>query len=243
MDNRTIGQAAETYGLKKDTFQKRIIRAIQSEELTEIRQQLGITTETETGLKAPFTPELEALLKHVGKGKDPKPKAERKPKTDKYEPVTFGYSVKEIQTITPAPLPENPDSEQDKSLSDSFFKSEIIVLAALLILILSDGFSMSLLAGRTFSDNPLAYILFSVVGLIIGYSAISTTRAAHETPRPSWKDSAAPQWILLFAVFQTALHGSAFNLFGEWSSVVGRVLIVISIPLATASLTTTILKK
>jgi hypothetical protein len=63
-------------------------------------------------------------------------------------------------------------------------------------------FSMSLLAGRTFGGSGLAYVLFSVVGLIIGYSAISTTRAAYHAPRRAdGRRSWAPFWIVVICCF------------------------------------------
>jgi hypothetical protein len=58
----TIGQAAELYGLTKEAFQKRILRAVKSDKFSEIRQELQIKPDTPTGMKAPFTPELKALL-------------------------------------------------------------------------------------------------------------------------------------------------------------------------------------
>lgn len=321
----TIGQAAMSAGVSKEAFQKRIIRALKDDKLSDIRQKLGIESDTPTGLRDAFTPELSALLSASGfdvptvfPTKEPDPPEEKQnadaswssdpvwvkavEKHSPKKPVLSGQpektdtpekrlpsfeelyptSYKELRekwadSITQydekkpdANPPTNPDKEikqqkpdtnpptkpdapetrqpepdkkPDTTISDRFFQSEIIVLSALLILIFSDGFSMSLLAGRTFGGSGLAYVLFSVVGLIIGYSAISTTRAAYHAPRRAWEKSWASFWIILFAVFQTALHGSAFDLFGDWSDLVGRVLIVLSIPLATVSLTTTILKR
>jgi len=286
----TIGNASMSAGVSKEAFQKRIIRALKDDKLSDIRQKLGIKSDTPTGLRDPFTPELSALLSASGFDvptvfpteepdtrlpKNPNPIKPPTKKTDTPEELTpkellylFEQRAKhnaarqralwEIKADTPEEktdtiqptkpdAPEirqpEPDKKPDTTISDRFFQSEIIVLSALLILIFSDGFSMSLLAGRTFGGSGLAYVLFSVVGLIIGYSAISTTRAAYHAPRRVWEKSWAPFWIVLFAIFQTALHGSAFDLFGDWSDLVGRVLIVLSIPLATASLTTTILKR
>ncbi len=303
----TIGQAATSAGVSKEAFQKRIIRALKDDKLSDLRQKWGINSATPTGLRDAFTPKLSALLsasgfdvptvfpteepdkreekqnadaswssdpvwvKAVEKHSPKKPVLSGQPeKTDTPEKRLPSYeelyptSYKELRekwsdSITQydkkkpdANPPTNPDKEirqpepdkkPDTTISDRFFQSEIIVLSALLILIFSDGFSMSLLAGRTFGGSGLAYVLFSVVGLIIGYSAISTTRAAYQAPRRAWEKSWASFWIILFAIFQTALHGSAFDLFGDWSDLVGRVLIVLSIPLATASLTTTILKR
>ena len=246
----TIGQAAESYGLTKEAFQKRISRAVKSDKFSEIRQELQISPDTPTGMKAPFTPELKALLAQSAWESPTESDAKTDTKPDTSKP-TQSRQLKKPDAIpvqNPTTKPDNdrqpkPDKKPDTTISDRFFQSEIIVLSALLILIFSDGFSMSLLAGRTFGGSGLAYVLFSVVGLIIGYSAISTTRAAYHAPRRSWEKSWAPFWIVLFAIFQTALHGSAFDLFGDWSDLVGRVLIVLSIPLATASLTTTILKR
>lgn len=256
--NPTIGQAADQYGQTKEAFQKRVSRAVKSDKFQTARQELGIEPDTPTGMRDEFTPALKALLAWSGREEKTVEPAKTKAATDKYKPVTFGYSVTTVQTETPIysdmpPVPSPPLSEQrpDKTdkkpdtstLSDRFFQSDIIVLSSLFVLILSDGFSMSLLSGRTFQGNVVAYVLFSIVGLIIGYAAISTTRAAYHAPRRAWEKSWAPFWIFVFAVFQTALHGSAFDLFGQWSDLVGRVLIVVSIPLATASLTTTILKQ
>lgn len=250
----TIGQAAESYGLTKEAFQKRISRAVKSDKFSEIRQELQISPDTPTGMKAPFTPELKALLAQSAWESPTESDAKTDTKPDTVNPTQSRQLKKPdtkpdaIPVQSPTTKPDNdrqpePDTKPDTTISDRFFQSEIIVLSALLILIFSDGFSMSLLAGRTFGGSGLAYVLFSVVGLIIGYSAISTTRAAYHAPRRAWEKSWAPFWIILFAVFQTALHGSAFDLFGDWSDLVGRVLIVLSIPLATASLTTTILKR
>jgi len=247
----TIGQASMSAGVSKEAFQKRIKYAIKSAKLSDIRQKLGIESDTPTGLRDAFTPELSELLSASGfdvptvfPTEEPGTrllKALWEIKADTLEEKT------DTNPPTKPDAPETrqpePDKKPDTTISDRFFQSEIIVLSALLILIFSDGFSMSLLAGRTFGGSGLAYVLFSVVGLIIGYSAISTTRAAYHAPRRAWEKSWAPFWIVLFAIFQTALHGSAFDLFGDWSDLVGRVLIVLSIPLATASLTTTILKR
>lgn len=148
-----------------------------------------------------------------------------------------------IQIEIPTPKSDTDNKPDNLTITARFFQSEIIALSSLSVLILSDGFSMSLLAGRTFDDNLIAFALFTVVGLIIGYSAISTTRTAHAAPKKNWEKGYFGFWIILFAIFQTALHGSAFEMFGNWSEMIGRSLIVISIPLATASLTTTILKR
>lgn len=252
----TIGNAAMSTGVSKEAFQKRIKYAIKSAKLSDIRQKLGIESDTPTGLRDAFTPELSALLSASGfdvptvfptKEPDkrlpiypnpPKPPT-RKTDTPEHKPDTN----QPTKPDTPETRQPEPDTKPDTTISDRFFQSEIIVLSALLILIFSDGFSMSLLAGRTFGGSGLAYVLFSVVGLIIGYSAISTTRAAYHARTNRWQKDWASVWIFVFAVFQTALHGSAFDLFGDWSDLVGRVLIVLSIPLATASLTTTILKR
>lgn len=246
--NPTIGQAAISAGVSKEAFQKRIQRAIKSDDLREIRHGLRIESDTPTGLRDAFTPELSALLSASGFDV---PTVFPTKEPDANPPTNPDKEIKQQKPDTNPPTkpdaPETrqpePDKKPDTTISDRFFQSEIIVLSALLILIFSDGFSMSLLAGRTFGGSGLAYVLFSVVGLIIGYSAISTTRAAYHAPRRAWEKSWASFWIILFAVFQTALHGSAFDLFGDWSDLVGRVLIVLSIPLATASLTTTILKR
>ena len=273
----TIGQASMSAGVSKEAFQKRIIRALKDDKLSDIRQKLGIESDTSTGLRDAFTPELSALLSASGfdistvfPTEEPDTPEEKQSANASWssdpvwakaaekhfskKPVLSGQPKKPdtkpgaIVAQNPTTKPDNdrqpePDTKPDTTISDRFFQSEIIVLSALLILIFSDGFSMSLLAGRTFGGSGLAYILFSVVGLIIGYSAISTTRAAYHARAHKYDTDMASFWIVLFAVFQTALHGSAFDLFGDWSDLVGRVLIVLSIPLATASLTTTILKR
>jgi len=270
----TIGNASMSAGVSKEAFQKRIKYAIKSAKLSDIRQKLGIESDTPTGLRDAFTPELSALLSASGfdvptvfPTEEPDPPEGIQSESiswssdpvwvkavEKHFPKKPVLSGQPEKTDTPehkpaANPPTKPDTHEirqpkpDTTISDRFFQSEIIVLSALLILIFSDGFSMSLLAGRTFGGSGLAYVLFSVVGLIIGYSAISTTRAAYHARAHKWDTDMASFWIVLFAGFQTALHGSAFDLFGDWSDLVGRVLIVLSIPLATASLTTTILKR
>lgn len=148
----------------------------------------------------------------------------------------------------PISKPEPKPDAQKVDVIETFFGSKKIVLCALTVLIFSDGFSMSILAGRTFPDNPLAYFLFSIVGVIIGYAAISTARASSFATTRMWESSNAGWWITLFSVFQTALHGAAFELFSELeklttNEIIGRVLICISISLATASLTSIILKR
>lgn len=147
------------------------------------------------------------------------------------------------------PKPDTPKQTDSRTASDKIFKSEIIILFSLFVLVASDGFSMGLLAERALSDSMIARVFFSVVGLIVGYAGISTPRLLSEQPKQLFEGNvSASNWIWLFSIFQTALHGAAFDLFSgwdflTWSEVVGRVLIVVSIPLATASLTTAILKR
>ncbi len=263
--NPTIGQAAESYFLTKEAFQKRIIRAMQSDKFAQIRQDLGIDPDTKTGLKAPFTPQLMSLL--LRSGLDVSTVLEQKPdtKTDAPNPTQSGQTEKPdakpdaIPVQNPTPKPDtsektNPDTaaksdaKTDAKISDLVFASEILLLLALVVLIFSDGYSMAILAGRAISSNPVTLGLFGVVGVVIGYAAVKNAWSLSRQERKRWESDRVTQWIVVFSVFQAALHGAAFELFSGWdllntSDLVGRVLICVSIPLGTASLTATILKR
>lgn len=342
MEKRTIGQAAELYGLEKRTFQKRLKTALNSPKKRAIFAQFFPEKAPENvGLGDPFTDELRGFWEMWTDGKtDTLPKTDlaktekriaekprqsgkgagyaelvrlseldsppffsstgelNKPENQEIEPddrvrafelatvaaemlrqeghraPSIGQSppikVKSVEFIKGAcdpslcpdflfsdvpEMPEPPVSKpepkpdvQKVDVIEVVFGSKKIVLIALSVLIFSDGFSMSILAGRTFPDNPLAYFLFSIVGVIIGYAAISTARASSFATTRMWESSNAGWWIAAFSVFQTALHGAAFELFSELeklttNEIIGRVLICISISLSTASLTSIILKR
>ncbi len=259
--NPTIGQAAESYFLTKEAFQKRIIRAMQSDKYQQIRQDLGIDPDTKTGLKAPFTPQLMSLL--LRSGLDISTGLEQKPdtKTDAQNPTQYGQAEKPdaIPVQNPTTKPDTSektkpdtaaksDAIPDAKISDLVFASEILLLLALVVLIFSDGYSMAILAGRAISSNPVTLGLFGVVGVVIGYAAVKNAWSLSRQERKRWEADRVTQWIIVFSVFQAALHGAAFELFSGWdllntSDLVGRILICVSIPLGTASLTATILKR
>jgi len=256
----TIGNASMSAGVSKEAFQKRIKYAIKSAKLSDIRQKLGIEPDTPTGLRDAFTPELSALLSASGfdiptvfPTEEPDTRLPSYPNPPK--PPTKKTDTPEVKPDTnPTTKPDAPETRQpepdkkpdNRTIIDAVFGTDFVLLLAVAVLIGSDGYCFGLLASDAIQSD-FAFLLFVVVGITVGFAGIRNSYVLSRKERKAWETDYTGYWIFAFSTFQYLLHGSAFNLFSgwdvlTWSEIIGRNLLSLATPMATAAICVTIFK-
>jgi len=237
---KTIGQTARHYGVSPDAFKKALNRALQSHKYAAVKLASGIPESlTAVGMRDIFTPELLSFWASV-KNKDVPDLIQAKPdkKSEANQP--------------PAPKsdkqnPPKPSNTSDRTILDGVFATDAVVLLAVFLLICSDGYCTGILAGRAINSDA-AFLIFTVIGVIVGYAAVRNAYVLTRKTRKVFETDYTPVWIGVFSVFQYLLHGAAFDLFSGWaaldmSEIIGRNLLCIATPIATAALSVTLFKK
>ncbi len=150
----------------------------------------------------------------------------------------------------PVALPETPQVEEIKppvekaDLLETVLNKKITVLIALGVCISVDGYCAGLVSEREI-DTPGAFWVFGVLGIVFGFAAIYNAYRLSRKERGKWEVNYTGWWIFAFMVFQYLLHGSAFQLFSDWSrltaeQIISRNLLCLITPLATSALSVTL---
>lgn len=139
----------------------------------------------------------------------------------------------------PAPghgdTPAKPGTREDslkarnKQAHDLLFSNTSVVIAAAAVLILVDAVSFGWIAWNTYpAFARVAVPIFALAGMATGYSAFKSILAYR-----GWNGDG---WMMGFGLFQLALHLCAMQALGEWSFIIGKVVISVGLPLASAGL-------
>lgn len=158
--------------------------------------------------------------------------------------------------VAPEVVPEAPKIEEVKpviaatiedDILDTVLGKKILVLAALGICIAVDGYCSGIVAEREI-ETPGAFNAFGVLGIVFGFAAIYNAYRLSLKVYGYWDKNYTGYWIFGFSAFQYLLHGSAFELFSDWSyltmqQIISRNLLCIITPFATAALSVTLFKQ
>lgn len=168
--------------------------------------------------------------------------------------VALGVKTRPVQRkqkTKPVALPEPPQVEEIKTvpvekadLLETVLNKKLTVLLALGVCIAVDGYCAGLVSEREI-DTPGAFWVFGVLGIVFGFAAIYNAYRLSRKERGKWDRDPTGAWIFAFAVFQYLLHGSAFQLFSDWSDlttqqIISRNLLCVITPLATSALSVTL---
>lgn len=129
-------------------------------------------------------------------------------------------------------------------LLETVLNKKTTVLLALGVCIAVDGYCSGMVSEREI-DTPGAFWVFGVLGIVFGFAAIYNAYRLSRKERGKWETNYTGAWIFAFAVFQYLLHGSAFQLFSDWSDlttqqIISRNLLCVITPLATSALSVTL---
>jgi hypothetical protein len=129
-------------------------------------------------------------------------------------------------------------------LLETVLNKKITVLVALGVCIAVDGYCAGLVSEREI-NTPGAFWVFGVLGIVFGFAAIYNAYRLSRKERGKWEVNYTGWWIFAFMVFQYLLHGSAFQIFSDWSrltaeQIISRNLLCLITPLATSALSVTL---
>lgn len=155
------------------------------------------------------------------------------------------------------------DKEADKAtrnvttLSDRIFHQDTVSVIMLSIPVAADGFSCGWISYDAFKVWP-AVAFFSLIGVAVAFASIRNAVMITETSMTNGYKSkivitrqsrlTADRWLWGFIIIQLLLHASAFHLFdassyADASLAVGKWIVCIAIPVATAGISITLRKK
>lgn len=125
----------------------------------------------------------------------------------------------------------HPKPKQDVPVDDLIFKNKGLIILFAAILIGVDALSFAWIAVNTYpSFGVIAAIVFAFAGMAVGYSAVKNIL--------SYKGWNGDGWAWGFGLFQLSLHLCAMEVLGDWSFFLGKIVISVGLPLATAGLAT-----
>jgi hypothetical protein len=167
--------------------------------------------------------EPELKTKAVQRKREPKPVAPK--------PAQSSEEIKAVQV-------------EKADLLETVLNKKITVLIALGVCIAVDGYCAGLVSEREI-NTPGAFWVFGVLGIVFGFAAIYNAYRLSRKERGKWEVNYTEWWIFAFMVFQYLLHGSAFQLFSDWSrltaeQIISRNLLCLITPLATSALSVTL---
>lgn len=214
---KTIQAVAETLGVHSRTV-KRHIERLNGELL-----QINGGNPFSFGISDPLPePVSEYLISNIVKHGPPKPL-----KSD-----NSGTAVK--TEIVPDKKPALRVAAQVKvgrPADEIVFKNKAFLIACAAILIGVDSLSFAWIAWNTYpSFREAAACVFALAGMATGYSAIKNIL--------SYKGWNGDAWAWGFGLFQLCLHLCAMEVLGDWSFFLGKIVISVGLPLATAGLAT-----
>jgi hypothetical protein len=157
------------------------------------------------------------------------------------EIVTPGQAMRPAKALFPAPsvpeirtAPKRPEPAKvapSRPVDDIVFKNKAFLIGCAGILIGVDALSFAWIAWNTYPTFHIAAsVVFALAGMATGYSAIKNILSYK-----GWDGSA---WAWGFGLFQLSLHLCAMEVLGEWSFFLGKIVISVGLPLATAGLAT-----
>lgn len=131
----------------------------------------------------------------------------------------------------------NPKAQK---MSSILFVSDKASIAMAVILVCADSFSCGWIASLAFENftfnigfigvNP-ASIFFACVGFAVAFASIRNAILF-----TGWDSD---KWLTWFGIVQFGLHSAAFELFGDYSLIVGKWVMCVCIPLATIGIAIT----
>lgn len=220
-------------------------------------EKLGKAMPKETTNESPLPENILALIQNKG-AKIAKvngsavlevepPQSEIKPDV---APEVKAMPVRRKRESKPVALPELPPVEETKppvekaDLLETVLNKKTTVLIALGVCIAVDGYCAGLVSEREI-NTPGAFWVFGVLGVVFGFAAIYNAYRLSRKDRGKWEVNYTGWWIFAFMVFQYLLHGSAFQLFSDWSrltveQIISRNLLCLITPLATSALSVTL---
>ena len=156
---------------------------------------------------------------------------------DEIKPIQLDKPMAEKKKAKPAPI-------EPTDLLETVLNKKLTVLIALGVCIAVDGYCSGLVSEREI-DTPGAFWVFGVLGVVFGFASIYNVYRLSRKERKAWESNPTSGWILAFAVFQFMLHGSAFQLFSDWSylstqQIISRMLLCVITPLASSALLVTL---
>ena len=166
------------------------------------------------------------------------PEVKAKPVQQKRQPKAVALQeTPQVQEITPVQV-------EKADLLETVLNKKITVLIALGVCIAVDGYCAGLVSEREI-NTPGAFWVFGVLGVVFGFAAIYNAYRLSRKERGKWEVNYTGWWIFAFMVFQYLLHGSAFQLFSDWSrltaeQIISRNLLCLITPLATSALSVTL---
>ena len=221
-------------------------------------EKLGEAMPKETTNETPLPENILALIQNKGAkiGKvNGSAVLEAEPEQDDLKPDVVPevktQPVQRKREPKPVAKPEPPQIEEIKAvpvekadLLETVLNKKITVLIAMGVCIAVDGYCAGLVSEREI-DTPGAFWVFGVLGIVFGFAAIYNAYRLSRKERGKWEVNYTGWWIFAFMVFQYLLHGSAFQLFSDWSrltaeQIISRNLLCLITPLATSALSVTL---
>lgn len=153
------------------------------------------------------------------------------------EEVKESFQAELRDQVPDPPEEEVPDPPQKVRVRDQVFQNDIALMVALLVIALADGESFRVLAVRYISDTITTNIFFFFGGLAIAYGAMKNAYDLHRKPVKVYlNNNALTNWIVIFAIYQGLLHGTAAEFFGSINMYIGKFMLMIGLPLTAAGL-------
>jgi hypothetical protein len=162
----------------------------------------------------------------------------------KTRPAQRKREIKQVSLPEPPKVEEIQPPVEKADLLETVLNKKLTVLLALGVCIAVDGYCAGMVSEREI-DTPGAFWVFGVLGIVFGFAAIYNAYRLSRKERGKWDRDPTGAWIFAFAVFQYLLHGSAFQLFSDWSDlttqqIISRNLLCVITPLATSALSVTL---
>lgn len=120
-------------------------------------------------------------------------------------------------------------AKKNEATKDGLFKNSVVIIVNAAVLILVDAVSFGWIAYNVYPEFYLAAVpIFAVAGMSVGYAAFTSILSGKK-----WDSEA---WIVGFMFFQIALHLCAMQAIGEYSFLVGKIVIALGLPMGSIGL-------
>ena len=138
--------------------------------------------------------------------------------------------------------PSKPRTKADPQ--DAVFSSPVIFMTATGFMALADGYAYSLIAHRlTGSADIVGLSAYFLVGVVVAYAGLKNAWDLLRRPRKYSTDPTGVNgWITIFAGYQILLHSLAFEFWGSYNDLLGKVVLSAGIGLSMAALSATLFK-